>query len=182
MLILAILPLLSAAATPSPTIQPLDRARDGLVQCYQPNDEAKTCQSIARYERNDDGSWDNTAIVLLNPTQPITLETVTPVWLKDGTVCGYIRNEDILHGLLRISGQLVSDEKAAPILAAVASSLAPLMNKEICTDYVQGPTELIAKSRIEGGSPEVPDQIVKWVSPSEGYEVAPPSTKSAVGV
>jgi hypothetical protein len=180
-LLIAIFISLAAVSPPSADSHPLAKADEGFVQCYEPNDLAKTCRSIAAYKNDGDGIWDNIAVVLLAPTQPITLETVTPVRVKNGAVCGYIRNDDILKGKLRISGQLIPDEKAASILGKVAVGMAPLMHKEICTEYVQRPNGLIAKARIEGGTPEIPDQGVKWVLPSDGYRVAPNVTANAAG-
>ena len=179
MFLLAVMALVAAALAPDESGGPLHKSDEGYVQCYEPNDAAKTCQSLAAYNRNIDGTWDNTAIVLLAPKQPITLETVTPVTLKQGAVCGYIRSEDVLRGKLRFSGEPISDEKAAPILIRIAAGMTTLVNKEICTEYVQGPNDLIAKSKIEGGTTPIPDQHVRWILPSDGYIVAPASAESA---
>jgi hypothetical protein len=55
-----------------------------MVQCYQPDTSGHTCQSIAAYRRNRDGTFANTATVMPDPTQPLTLETVTTVVVRDG--------------------------------------------------------------------------------------------------
>ena len=174
-----ILALLAVTTAANPGEEPLAKASEGFIQCYQPNDITKSCQSIATYVRNEDGSWASTAIVLLSPALPVTLETVTTVWVKDSSVCGYIRREDILHGSLRVSGQLLPEEQATQILAELSEGMAPMMDREICTDYLPGPAGLIARATIEGGVTEIPDQVVKWVLPSDGYVVAPASSTGA---
>lgn len=178
MIAIGILALLAAATTSNGSDDPLSKSDEGLVQCYEPNDVAKTCLSLASYKRNSDGTWDNTAIVLLSRNQPVTLETVTLVRVKNEAVCGYIRSEDVLRGKIRFSGQLLPDEKAAPILVKVAAGMAPLMGKEICTVYVQIQDDLIAKGKIEGGTTPVLEQRVKWIHLSDGYAVAPAATES----
>lgn len=176
MIAIAALIILTDAAIHSDDGDPLAKAEQGYLQCYEPNEVTKTCRSLASYKRNADGTWDNTAIVLLAPNQPITLETVTPVSIKDGAVCGFIRREDVLKGKLRFSGQLVPDDKAASALASIAESMTPLMNKEICTSYVASQTDLTAKAKIAGETMSVPDQRVKWVPTLGGYSVAPNPT------
>ncbi|MBO9499875.1 MAG: hypothetical protein J7496_17245 [Novosphingobium sp.] len=173
MLGLEALLLLTATANASGGPDPLSKADEGLAQCYEPNDAAKTCQSLATYRRNNDGSWDNTALVLLAPDEPLTLETVTTVYEKNGAVCGYIRKDDIAKGKLRDAGQLIPHQKAAPMLSKIAAGMAPLMNKEICTEYVQSGDDWIAKVKVDGGTATTPDQHIKWVLPSDGYAVAP---------
>jgi hypothetical protein len=173
--------MLSTAASPIEDDQPLAKADQGYVQCYEPDDAAKTCQSIASYNRTSDGHWDSTAIVLLSPKLSLTLETVTPIDVKNGAVCGYIRANDLLKGTLRVSGQPLPSEKAGTVLPMIAKGMATLFDKEICTQYREGPGGLVAKATIEGGKPEMPNQRVKWVLPTDGYTVAspPPSTAPA---
>ena len=162
MLILASL----LAVTPSP----LAKAEAGFVQCYQPNQAAKTCQSIASYKRNGDGTWANTAVVALSPRHPITLETTTPVHLDaQGAVCGQIRKDDVLTGKLAYAGQQLPGDKAAPILARIADGMAYLMGKEICTTYLADGAGMIAKATIDGQPAPMPDQKVIWIKPEDGY-------------
>ena len=151
--------------------QPLAKADAGFVQCYEPDDSKRTCQSIASYQKTGDGRWDNVAVVLIPAAQAITLQTVTPVRVRGSAVCGFIRSEDIRKGTLRVSGRRLSDEQAAPILGKIAASLASLTAKEICTTYVAGETDWIAKAQVTGGAP-VPDQRMRWIRPADGYQVA----------
>lgn len=170
---LATLLLLSEVAISTPTPTPLDQAEEGFVQCYQPDDEGKTCQSIASYTRNPDGSWTNTATILLSPTSPVTLETVSTVVIRGGAVCGVLSSQDFLRGRLRFAGQPVPEDIAAESLAELADGLAFMMNREICTTYVPGTDGLIARATIEGEAMQMPQQNVRWILPSDAYQVAP---------
>jgi hypothetical protein len=128
---------------------------------------------MAAYRRLNDGSYANTATVLLSSEGPVVLETITPVTMREGAVCGSIRADDISAGKLRISNRLLADDEAAPILARVAQSMAPMINKEICTTYVQSANGIAAKATIEGMYRADADQKVAWIKPDDGYTVAP---------
>lgn len=172
MLPLIIAATISAGGAPAIDQHPLDKASEGFVQCYEPDDAAKTCLSIAAYKANDDGTWDNTATLLISPKGPVTLETVTPVRLDGTAVCGSISSEDIYSGKLAISGTPVPSEKAGPMLEKIVAGMAPLLNRQICTTYLKSPNGLVAKGQIEGWTKDVPEQRVEWVLPSQGYRVA----------
>lgn len=164
---------LTQVAATDAVSSPLMKADEGFEQCYEANDDAKTCQSLATYSRNSDGTWTNTAVVLVSPAQPITLETATPVTVKDGAICGFIRKDDLLDGKLRYSGNLLPSDEAAPILAKIADGMSAMMDKEICTTYLGDGNDLLAKVKIDGAGASLPEQRVRWVRQSDGYSVAP---------
>lgn len=116
---------------------PLAAVARGLVQCHAPDDQKRTCRSIASYEPTGGATFVNRATVLVSVAGPIVLETSTPVAIKAGAVCGSIRADDISAGHVRIAGRQATKDEAAPVLALVSRSMAALINKEICTSYVQ---------------------------------------------
>jgi hypothetical protein len=151
---------------------PLLLAEKGWMQCYQPNETNKTCESIAEYRRLKDGSYANTATVLISATQPISMKTITIVRIRSGAVCGSIAEADLKSGKVLMSGHDLPTEKASPILAKIAEAMAPNLNKEICTTYFREGINRIAKATIAGQSLP-PEKQVKWIKPSDGYRVAP---------
>lgn len=164
--------LLSAsAAAPAGSVNPLTKAEQGLLQCYRPDVSNKTCQSIASYRRTGPDVFDNKAIIPLG--NGASLETHTPVTLKDGAVCGVIRAEDVIAGTLRMGQTAVATEQAKPVLERIAQGLAAFAGKEICTRYQPTGADFTARVTIAGA--ERPDQsvTVKWISASDGYTVAP---------
>jgi hypothetical protein len=164
--------LASAAAqsTPAPSDFPAN-AKIGLVQCYRPNLSEKTCQSIAGYTLNGPDRFDNKAVIAVS--KDATLETHTPVVVRNGAVCGFIRAEDIIAGLLRVNGRQVDAAKAKPILEQIAHGAAPFAGKEICTRYESSAAGLTAEISIDWIYKPDRDQTVLWVHPSDGYTVAP---------
>jgi len=101
------------------------------------------------------------------------LETHSPVTIKEGAVCGFIRGEDALAGILRVNGVIVDAEKAKPILERVASAMIPMSDKEICTKYEPKGSDFTAKISIAGTYRPDQDVLVKWINPAEGYTVTP---------
>jgi len=158
------------ASTPA-TANPLAMAEQGRVQCYRPNVEEKTCQSIASYRQTGPGAYDNTALIPVSGNA--TLETHTPVLIKGDAVCGFIRGQDALAGMLRVDGEVVDAAKAKSILEHVAQALAPMANKEICTRYEPAGADFTAKVSIGGTYRPDQDETVKWIGPAEGYSVTP---------
>ena len=163
--------LISKSAAPSASAKPLARAEKGQLQCYRPDVAKKTCQSIAAYQRTGPGAYDNKAVIPVG--NGASLETHTPVTLKDGAVCGEIRGDDIIAGTLRVRDKVVAAEEAKPLLERMAQGVAPFAGKEICTRYEPSGADFTAKVTI--GGTDRPDQsvTVKWISASDGYTVSP---------
>lgn len=157
-----------AAAT---SANPLAMAEMGQLQCYRPDVQKKTCQSMASYRRTGPSSYDNKAVIPLGTNA--TLETHTPVVIKGGAVCGYIRGQDQIAGTLRVDGAIVEPQKAKPILERVAQAMAPMADKEICTTYEPSGDSLTAKVSIGGIYSRDQDETVKWIGATEGYTVTP---------
>ena len=158
-----------AEATPDP----LAPATRGMLQCYAPNLEKKTCQSLSGYKQRADGAYDNTAIVLLSPSPIVTMETVTRVTTERGAVCGSIRTEDIDSATIVVAGTKLDEQRAVAARGRIASAMSALMGKQVCTTYVQDGSQLRAEVSIDGTRSKKMDQQVVWVAPSDGYIVAP---------
>jgi len=159
-----------AAPAASPG-NPLAMAEKGYLQCYRPDVQNKTCQSIASYRRTGPGTYDNKAVLPISSDGPTTLETHTPVVVRNGAVCGQIRARDFMAGTLRVDGSAVPPEEAKPVLEAMAQAVRPFANKEICTRYEPSAGDLTAKITIAGKYQADQDEPVKWITDAEGYTV-----------
>jgi hypothetical protein len=165
--------LIFALLTAAAYAAPLEPAATGKMQCYMPDTARKTCASLALYKQNADGTYANTAIILLNKSPAVVMETITPVRIVSGAVCGSIRAEDIAAGKLTVNGHILTPEQAAPALAQISTAMAGIIGHDICTTYTDSGQGLIAKSTIDGAAQPAMDQPVKWVAPEDGYTVAP---------
>lgn len=168
-MLLALLAAASAAYA-----APLTPAADGQVQCYVPDTARKTCSSMAYYVARDDGSFDNRAIVLINKSPAVTLETTTRVTIRDGAVCGALRAEDIAAGKITAGGRVMTSDEAGPVLNSISQALTNVFGHEICTVFAPDASgKLTAQATMDGKRQAEQDQPVLWVSPSDGYTVAP---------
>ncbi len=165
--------LLALAATGTQAYpDPLTPAASGQVQCYAPTDR-KTCTSIGTYTANGDGTFANGASILLNKQPVVIMQSTTPVTIKAGAVCGTITRDNIAKAGLTVNGQALPPEKAGPVLEQIAGALGSVIDHEICTTYVPDGAGFTAKSVMDGKAQPNQDQKVIWVSPSDGYTVAP---------
>jgi hypothetical protein len=168
--------LLASAAPPAQAAQisdPLAPAASGMLQCYAPDTSKHVCQSLAGYRKRADGSYDNAATVMLSPSPLVIMQTVTPVTVDAGAVCGAIQKQDIDAAVISVNGQTLSETDAATARSRIATGLAFLFGKRICTTYVPDGAQLVAKATIEGEAQPAMDQKIIWVAPSDGFHVGP---------
>lgn len=168
--------MLVAATLPTqavPTADPLAPAASGMLQCYAPDTARHVCQSLAGYRKRADGSYDNAATVMLSPSPLVIMETMTPVTVDAGAVCGAIRTQDIDAAVISVNGQKLSDADAATARSRIATGMAALIGKRICTTYVLDGAQLVAKATIDGEAQPAMDQKVIWVAPTDGFHVGP---------
>ncbi|EGD58037.1 hypothetical protein Y88_0089 [Novosphingobium nitrogenifigens DSM 19370] len=185
----AMLPVLSAALAFAPLTlagamvpdDPLAPSDKGMVQCYQPDTSGHTCQSIAAYRRNRDGTFANTATVMPDPTQPLTLETVTTVVVRNGEVCGTLSRDAVLGGKLWFFGRPVPEDHAVPLLDQISGTYTGIFDREICTTYIPTPGGFIAKGRMVGNPHPFPAQRMIWIRADAGYRVAPAGSPANQG-
>lgn len=163
------IPLLAAAALAQ---EPLLPVQYGQVQCYSPDAATRTCNSIAKYTPDGSG-FTNTATILLSSRPAVTMTTSTRVQVRDGAVCGTLRDEDIQAAKVKVEGRELSAEEASLVVSAVADAVNDYVGQEICTTYVAAGDGLTAKASVQGTPRPDLDQPVIWVSPSDGYKVAP---------
>ncbi|HVZ29912.1 MAG TPA: hypothetical protein VG839_05930 [Asticcacaulis sp.] len=164
--------LAAADALPAAYPDPLGPAATGQAQCYVPDTARKTCISMAYYKARGDGTFDNTAVVMLSKSPVVIMQTVTPATVADGAVCGKIEADQIAAATLTVNGQALSPADAAPMLAKLSAAMKGVYGKQICTRYVSEGGQLTAKTTMDG-APQPDDQKVIWVSPGDGYHVAP---------
>lgn len=172
MSLLGLVILAATAAPDAPIANPLAPGLGGQLECSKPDEQKKTCRSLASYQRAGDG-YSNTATVLISPNGPVTMEITAPVTVKGNAYCSVMRTEQISAAKFRVAGQVLGDEQAAQVRSAILTAFAPMMGKEICDTHRMTPTGLIEKATIDGVYEPKADVAIKWVAPGDGYIVAP---------
>jgi len=151
---------------------PIAQAAGGEMQCYQPNPATKSCQSLAGYRAGANGAIENTAVVMIAPKPLIIMETVTPVEIKNGQVCGKSQAQDITTAKLTMDGKPVEGPQADAMRQRIGAAFAPMLGHEICTAYVPDGDGFIGKATDNGAPMSVSLKVI-WVSPGDGYKVGP---------
>jgi hypothetical protein len=165
--------ILAATAAPDATVaDPLAPGLAGQLECTQPDAQKKTCRSLTSYQRVGTG-YSNSAIILISPNGPVTVEITAAVTVKGNAVCGVPRVADLDAAKIRNAGRLLDATEAAPVRAAILAGLAPVIDKEICQTYQATPAGLVQKSAVNGVYEPRADEPVAWVAPGDGYSVAP---------
>jgi hypothetical protein len=166
------LALASAAALADELPQPIAQAGDGKLQCYSPNPAKKTCASLDGYSVDTNGMIVNTSTVLIAPNPPLTMQTTSKITIKNSQVCGLLKREDLDQAIFLADGKPVGSKQADQIRQQMAQDAKNELGHEICTAYVPKGKGFVAKES-DNGAPAKGEEPVIWVSPDEGYRVAP---------
>jgi hypothetical protein len=162
--------LVGAAGVPDP----LAPARDGKLQCYQPNVARKTCGALASYSILGGGKISNPSSVLVaSDGNVIIMKSTTIVEMRGNAVCGMVDRRTVDQATFTVDGRAASAYETARLRVQMAAAMAANFGKEICTTYERRGAGFVAQSTI-GGLPR-PDtsQDVIWVGQGDGYTVAP---------
>lgn len=157
---------------PEPVIEDrtdiLQPARQGQIQCYQPNIFARTCKIMAAYSFEDDGRILSTTQALMDETGPAVLVVTSPVVVRNRSICGNLEN-------LPKASFVVAGQPATPGQESgyrLMLSVAPRKG-EVCARWVGDGNGYVAYGSLDGKPKKDFDQRMIWVEPGEGYRVAP---------
>ena len=172
-----LLPVLMAAGFPAHGAElpdPIAPAASGQLQCYMPDKTRKTCTTLAGYRANPNGGIDQVATVLIAKNPALTMETVSPVEIRMGQLCGKFRLQDLNSAKFTMAGRPLDAQQAAGIRSQLQMTAKNAFDHEVCTAIVNQGGTLVAKATVDGvPAPPAADQPVLWVSPSDGYMVSP---------
>ncbi|MBI1406194.1 MAG: hypothetical protein GC145_08725 [Caulobacter sp.] len=152
-------------------IDPLAPARSGRVQCQNPDIAARRCGAISRFVFLPDGGIVAMAEVRLSASPMTVLRTETPVAVRDGQVCGDLRNTRISQ--LTIDGQPARPEEVSEVNAAMQQALQEDFGKQTCSRYVPEGDHMAVEISVNGEPrPETRRQMM-WIDPDSGFSVGP---------
>jgi hypothetical protein len=157
-------------ATLGPPIAP---AAEGKLQCYVPNETAKTCQSLAGYRLGPGGEIVNFAAVMISASPPVIMKTEAAIRLKSSQDCGVLRPQHIDAATFTVDGRPADAAHTAALRAQMKAASQSTFGHEVCVSYVPVGQSFLATSTIDGVPRPALDQKMIWVSPSDGYRVAP---------
>lgn len=152
---------------------PLYMADKGYQSCLEPNDKEKTCQAIASFGNNQDGTWLQEDIFLVDPRGPITLQTYSKLYIKDGRVCTTIHKDIYAQSQLRFRGSQILHAEVPEFYDKFERAVQPYLGKEACS-YIEKKGALYhSQLKIEGDEKVFPTNRFKWIAPDAGYRLVP---------
>lgn len=163
---------LTAARAASP-VGPLAPAAEGKIQCFGYDRARKTCQSIAVYKPGPGDTVLNTASLLIARDPPIVMTSTSPDTIEDRRVCGPIRAEDLAAATFTVSGASPDNQTAEALRRGLTSAMHDMIGKRVCVTFEPDGDALVAHATMDSVPQPDSDQHVIWVSPDDGYTVAP---------
>jgi hypothetical protein len=164
---------LLAAPAGAQTTDVLAPARQGQLQCFEPNATAKTCQSLGGYTFTANGVIDNVAWVLIMPEPVVIMRISSPVVVRNNAICGPLSAADIARATFTIEGAPASEADTRDLRTGLTEQLAPMLNQESCLTMTADGAVFRAETTV-GGTPQPQQtQRVIWIGPDDGYRVAP---------
>jgi hypothetical protein len=161
-------------AQAAPLAAPLQPANDGKLECNSPNPAHRTCRSLATYKPRPDGRIDKTVVGLITPIPiVVVMTTVSQVMIKNGQVCGPLRREDYQAASFTFGGKPAPADQGRMLSDQMVQAMGPMIGTEVCIAYETSGGTTTARASFGGVRRPQADQTVIWVSPADGYKVAP---------
>lgn len=155
------------------TTDVLAPAREGRLQCFEPNVTTKTCQSLGGYQFAANGAIDNVAWVLIMPQPVVIMRINSAVVVRNNAICGPLSAADIARATFTVDGAPASEVDTRDLRTGLTEQLSPMLNQESCLTMTADGDGFRAETTV-GGTPQPQQtQHVIWIGPNDGYRVAP---------
>jgi hypothetical protein len=162
----------AATAHPQPLADPLAPAREGMVACYSPITEGRTCRAIHTYVFNADDTATSVATASLQQAPSIVMRIRSTVSSRDGLVCGPQGASNVEAATFEIDGVPASLEQTQELRDAMRAALASRFG-ELCSTFSRTGETISVASLLDGRRlPNVNTMI--WVRPTDGYVLRGP--------
>ena len=167
--------LLSALVLQQP--DPLAPAREGQLQCFQPDQAQKTCGAIGRYEFGADGAIFVNSRVAIMASPLVTFESRTAVTLRDGQECSQTDDAGADIQTIEINGAALSGPAFEQAREQIGQQLNAIIGgAELCSTYSPQTDGTIQVTTSANGveKRELSGALI-WVGADEGWTLAPAS-------
>lgn len=165
--------LLAATSSGAPETDVVAQVRAGKMLCSNPDTATKTCSTIASYTRREDGTFVEKGEVLISPDQPITLGMSMVVRVDGDAICGTMELTDLQKAAVRVDGMPLPPDRNEAALSKLIEKLKPMAGRKVCEGLQVEDGQLMKYGQVERVDLKLPGKPVSWISPAEGYRVAP---------
>jgi hypothetical protein len=152
---------------------PLAPAKAGKLWCYEPNSENKTCSSFSRFEWDAAGTiWEEDEIALsANPLVSMKVRATTT--LEGVSICQVIAEETFQKAVFMVDGKPATADEDMVYREQYGSRFASFYGKKFCVEISPYESIFITQVAIDGTPYPSATSRLKWISPNEGYVLAP---------
>jgi hypothetical protein len=152
---------------------PFAPAKTGKLECFAPNSENKTCLDMTRYtwEANGQILEEDEYAISANPL--ITAKSRDHVEIAHGEACQVVSEQKILGANYFRDRARVSESDEAQFRQRDLRQMSSFVGKRLCMSLSPYESLFIAEYSIDGIPRPSATNRLKWISPDEGYVLAP---------
>lgn len=149
-------------------------AKQGMLQCQLPDELFKTCFSLSKVYQTGPSTWtfDTQTAVDLQSNVIATIKDTA--FVRELEVCKAANTIDISKFTFTRGGRPLSPSEVAHYRAKLGRTYGAFAGKTICTKIVPSEQNMeLVQGTINGKRVPAMDYAMKWVSPKDGWKVAP---------
>ena len=171
--ILLVLTILTTSHYAHANDDPFASARKGMLMCYAPDSDMKTCAALSRFEWDAEGNvWEDGELpISANPR--VTVKTKVKASIEGSTLCEIVDDATPHAPIFLANGKLVSEEDYKQYIEAYQSRFSQLYGKRVCIDISPYESVFITQVSVDGTPYPSATSRMRWVSADEGYVLAP---------
>jgi hypothetical protein len=172
-LILTVLAMIVSSQFARADDDPFAPAKVGKLECFAPDSEKKTCLDMTRYtwEANNQILEEDEFAFSANPL--ITARSKDFVVINRCEACQVVSKDKVLEATFFRDGVQVSDSEQTQFRERHLQQLNSIVGKKVCMSLSPYGGVFIAEYSIDGNPLPAATNRLKWISPDEGYVLAP---------
>jgi hypothetical protein len=165
--------LLAATGAAPPETDTLAQIQAGKILCVNPDAATKTCSTITSYTLRETKTFLETGEVLISPDQPVTFKMSMLVDVRGASICGTPLITDFQKGTVSVDGAPLPPDRNEAAITKLVETLKPMAGRQVCEAIQLDGGKLMKYGQVERVDLKLPGKPVGWISPREGYRVAP---------
>ena len=167
---LSIALILSAASV----TEQMAPAKQGMLQCQMPDVLFKTCFSLSKVYQAGPSNWIFDTQMVVDLQSPVIASIKDTASVRGSEVCNAASATEVSKFTFSLEGRPLPPAEAAKYRAKLRKYYAVLVGKMVCTQIVPNEQGMeMVQATIDGKRFPAGDYAKKWVSPKDGWTVAP---------
>jgi len=149
-------------------------AKQGMLQCQMPDVLFKTCFSLSKVYQNGPSTWVFDTQMVVDLQSSVIASIKDTVFVRGTEVCKAASAIDVSKFTFSLEGRSLPSAEAAKYREKLRRFYAAFGGKMICTEVVPNEQGMdMVHTTVDGKRFPAGDYAMKWVSPKDGWTVAP---------